>query len=69
MMKTLTLCVVSAAVLALAGCNRNDGSTVGQKLDTARTRDPQALQRTAGARSALDSQEATLAEGASAVRG
>jgi len=35
MMKTLTLCVVSAAVLALAGCNRNDGSTVGQKLDTA----------------------------------
>jgi len=35
MMKTLTLCVLSAAVLALAGCNRNDGSTVGQKLDTA----------------------------------
>ena len=35
MMKTLTLCALSAAVLALAGCNRNDGSTVGQKLDNA----------------------------------
>jgi osmotically-inducible protein OsmY len=34
-MKTLTLCVVSAAVLALAGCNRNEGTTVGQKLDSA----------------------------------
>ena len=35
MMKNLTLCALSAAVLALAGCNRNDGSTVGQKLDNA----------------------------------
>ena len=35
MMKNLTLCAISAAVLALAGCNRNDGTTVGQKLDKA----------------------------------
>ena len=35
MMKTLTLCALSAAVLALAACNRNDGSTIGQKLDSA----------------------------------
>jgi hyperosmotically inducible protein len=34
-MKTLTLCALSAAVLALSACNRNDGTTVGQKLDTA----------------------------------
>jgi osmotically-inducible protein OsmY len=37
-MKTLTLCALSAAVLALSGCNRNDGSTVGQKLDNAVSR-------------------------------
>ncbi len=34
-MKTLTLCVLSAAVLALGACNRNEGTTVGQKLDSA----------------------------------
>jgi hyperosmotically inducible periplasmic protein len=35
MMKTLTLCALSAAVLALSACNKNDGTTIGQKLDTA----------------------------------
>ena len=34
-MKTLTLCALSAALLALAACNRNDGMTAGQKLDNA----------------------------------
>jgi len=39
MMKTLTLCAISAAMLALAGCNRtDDGSTVGQKIDNAVSR-------------------------------
>jgi hyperosmotically inducible protein len=41
MMKTLTLCAISAAMLALAGCNRNDGTTVGQKLDSAVSRTEQ----------------------------
>ena len=41
MMKTLTLCALSAAVLALSACNRNDGSTVGQKLDNAVARTEQ----------------------------
>ena len=41
-MKTLTLCALSAAVLALSACNRNDdGSTVGQKLDKAVARTEQ----------------------------
>ena len=35
MMKTLTLCALSAAVLALAACNKNDDTTIGQKLDSA----------------------------------
>ena len=41
MMKTLTLCAISAAVLAFAGCNRNEGTTVGQKLDSAVSRTQQ----------------------------
>jgi osmotically-inducible protein OsmY len=41
MMKTLTLCAISAAVLALAGCNRNDDTTVGQKIDSAVARTEQ----------------------------
>ena len=40
-MKTLTLCALSAAVLALSGCNRNDGTTAGQKLDSAVARTEQ----------------------------
>ena len=34
-MKTLTLCAISAAVLALSGCDRRDDTTVGQKVDSA----------------------------------
>ena len=40
-MKTLTLCAVCAAVLALTACNKNDGTTVGQKLDNAVARTEQ----------------------------
>jgi hyperosmotically inducible periplasmic protein len=40
MMKTLTLCALSAAVLALSACDarRDDGTTVGQKIDQAVTK-------------------------------
>jgi hyperosmotically inducible protein len=34
-MKTLTLCALSAAVLALSACDRRDDTTVGQKVDSA----------------------------------
>ena len=40
-MKTLTLCALSAAVVALSACNRNDGTTVGQKVDSAIARTEQ----------------------------
>jgi osmotically-inducible protein OsmY len=40
-MKTLTLCALSAAVMALSACNRNDGATVGQKVDSAIARTEQ----------------------------
>ena len=41
MMKTLTLCALSAAVLAFSACNRNDGTTLGQKTDSAISRTEQ----------------------------
>ena len=40
-MKTLTLCALTAAVMALSACNRNDGTTVGQKVDSAIARTEQ----------------------------